>query len=195
MQNKSMSFKQYRNIDLFIFAVLLVVFELIIFKAATKWYPDQLYTVSLVPALVSIIIMRWNYFGLIHALLGGLVYAYLAQGTVLQFMCYVGGNIFCVFAIILLLFIGKEKIRQNSVLSVLFAVLVALLMQIGRAVVALLMGNAFALGVNFITTDVLSGVFAAVIVIIARKLDGLFEDQKTYLLRVQEESKEEWGRN
>ena len=47
--------------------------------------------------------------------------------------------------------------------------------------------------IGFITTDALSGFFTAVILWIARRQDGLFEDQKHYLLRIQEAEKEERG--
>ena len=46
---------------------------------------------------------------------------------------------------------------------------------------------------GFVTTDALSLVFSAVIVWIARRLDGIFEDQKHYLLRLKEAEKEEKG--
>ncbi len=193
MLQKRMSFEQYRNLDLSIFAVLLIVFEIIVFKAATKWYPDQLYTVSLVPALVTVLMIRWDYFALIHALLGGLVYSYLAEGTVLQFMCYLGGNLFCIFAVFLMKAVGKNKICENNVLAVLFAAFVSLCMQIGRSAISIFMGFGIGKSLYFITTDVLSGVFAMIIVIITRKLDGVFEDQKLYLLRIQKESQEERG--
>jgi protein-S-isoprenylcysteine O-methyltransferase Ste14 len=68
--------------------------------------------------------------------------------------------------------------------------LVALLMQIGRGIVAVIMGNALDIAAGFILGDALSGVFAMVIVGIARKLDGVFEDQKHYLLRINREEKE-----
>lgn len=195
MQRINLSVKQYRNLDLSFWAVLMVVFEIISFKAATKWYPDQLYTVSLVPALVTIIFMRWDYFGLIHALLGGFVYSYLAEGTVLQFMCYLGGNLFCVLAVLLLRAIGKDSVRDNVALSVLFAFAVAFCMQCGRAVICLVLGFSFGESIGFITTDILSGVFAIVVVLIARKLDGVYEDQKVYLSRVHEELEKEQGSN
>ena len=187
MQRKKLSFEQYRRLDLIIFAVLIIVFETIVYKAATKWFPGELYTISLGPAIVALVIMRWDFFALLHALLSGLVYCILAEGTVLQFMCYIGGNLFCVFSVLMLKFAGKEKIRSNKALSALYAALTALFMQCGRAVVSFVMGFGLETGINFITTDVLSGVFAILIVIITGNLDGIFEDQKEYLLRVQQE--------
>ncbi len=60
-------------------------------------------------------------------------------------------------------------------------------MQAGRAAVALLLGADTANAVGFFTTDSLSLLFTFVIVWIARKLDGVYEDQKHYLLRVHAE--------
>jgi len=42
-----------------------------------------------------------------------------------------------------------------------------------------------------VATDSLSGVMACVLVLIARKQNGVFEDQKHFLLRTDEERREE----
>ena len=83
--------------------------------------------------------------------------------------------------------IGKERVRNNVILSLLFAVLVQLLMQFGRAGVALLMGHTLRACWDFITTDAMSILFTIVIIWIVRRIEGLFEDQKHYLLRIQQE--------
>ncbi|MBO6267403.1 MAG: hypothetical protein J6M06_04135, partial [Synergistaceae bacterium] len=63
----------------------------------------------------------------------------------------------------------------------------------GRALIALALGTEIARCAGFVTTDVLSGLFTALVVWIARRLDGIFEDQKHYLLRVnREEEKVQW---
>ena len=69
--------------------------------------------------------------------------------------------------------------------------LTALMMQLGRALIALVMGNPLAVCLGFITTDVLSAVFSALLVWIMRKLDGMLEEQKHYLRRVAEEMERE----
>ena len=48
--------------------------------------------------------------------------------------------------------------------------------------------------VSFIATDIISTLFAVIIVWIARKLDGVFEDQMSYLVRVNNEEKDKGGR-
>ena len=87
----------------------------------------------------------------------------------------------------------KDRIRENVLLTLLFAVCTQLFMQIGRACVSFLSGAPIESGLHFITTDALSGLFTMVIVWIASRLDGVFEDQISYLLRVQAEAREEKG--
>ena len=64
----------YRLIDLSLFALLLLLFENLIVRAARVWYADQLYTVSVVGALTCIVLMRWGPWAGIHAVLGGAVF-------------------------------------------------------------------------------------------------------------------------
>ena len=88
---------------------------------------------------------------------------------------------------------GKEKIRGDALLSIIFGLGTVLLMQLGRALLALLLGGEFFTCLGFFTTDVLSLLFTGVIVWIARRLDGIFEDQKHYLLRIHEAEEKEGG--
>ena len=72
-------------------------------------------------------------------------------------------------------------------MSLVFPLLVLLLMHMGRSAVALAFGAAPGSVVAFFTTDSLSYLFTFVIIWIARKLDGVYEDQKHYLLRIHAE--------
>ena len=180
--NRHLTFRQYRGIDLTLFAVILCVTETLIVNAARFWFPDQLYTVSAVGAVTAIVLMRWGGFAAIHALLGGLVFSLVSGGTAAQTLVYCAGNLFAMLALIPRRLLGAERIRCDAFLSVGFGLLTLLLMQLGRAAAALAMGAAGTLA--FFTTDTLSLLFTGVIVWIARRLDGIFEDQKHYLLRV-----------
>ena len=84
-----------------------------------------------------------------------------------------------------------KKIRKDLILSLVFAFAVQLLMQLGRAGMAKLLGHTWTEALGFITTDILSVLFTMVIIGIVRRIDGLFEDQKTYLLRIQKERNKE----
>ncbi len=182
------TWQQYRAIDLALMAVMLAVFEYLIIAAARFWFPDQLYTVSLAAALTSIVYMRWGWWGAIHAAEAGLIFCVFSGGTGEQYIIYCVGNLFSLLAVPLLLKLGKEKVRTGSNLSLVFPLLVQLLMHVGRAVVALICGAVKPVGmVDFFTMDSLSYIFTFVIIWIARKLDGVYEDQKHYLLRIHEE--------
>ena len=209
-----MTFRQYRQMDLTVFGAMLVVAEALIVLAATRWFPAEAYTVSIVAAVTSIVLMRWGPWAAIHAVLGGLVYCFVSGGQPGQYLIYCAGNL---FALLSLLWFripgkdrtsGKERIREDSFLTVIFGLTVQLLMQLGRAAVAFALlraspgsapagtqsiAGALSFCIGFITTDALSGFFTAVILRIARRQDGLFEDQKHYLLRIQEAEKEERG--
>ena len=172
---------------------MLAIFEYLIVNAAKWWFPDQLYTVSLAAAMTTIVYMRWGVWGGIHALEAGLVYCYLNGGTREQYIIYCVGNLVSLVAVILLKAVGKEKARKGN-FGLVLPILVLLLMHGGRVAVALLLGAAPRSVVEFFTTDSLSYLFTFVIIWIARKLDGVYEDQKHYLLRVNSQEEEKGGK-
>lgn len=178
------TWKEYRLIDLALFAVLTAIFEYVIVTAANGWFPDQLFVVSLAAPLTAIVYMRWGAWGAIHAVEAGLVFSLFSGGTRSQLIVYGAGNLLSLAALLLFRALGKERVRQGS-LSLVFPLLVLLLMQTGRALVSLLLGAAPMAALEFYTTDSLSYIFTFVIVWIAKRLDGIYEDQKHYLLRIQ----------
>ena len=180
---KQRTWKEYRAIDLALLAAALAVFEFIIVRAANWWFPGQPFTVSLAAAIASIVYMRWGWWGAIHAAEAGLVFCLFSGATTQQYIIYCAGNLCSVPAVLLLKRLGAERVRAGG-LSLVFPILIQLLMQAGRAAVALLLGAGPASVVGFFTTDSLSLLFTFVIIWIARKLDGVYEDQKHYLLRL-----------
>ena len=177
------TWKEYRAIDLALLGLALAVFEFLIVRAANWWFPGQPFTVSLAAAMTSIVYMRWGAWGAIHAAEAGLVFCWFSGATGEQFVIYCVGNLFSVLAVLLLKGVGKERVRTGN-LSLVFPLLVQVLLQAGRAAVALLLGADPANAVGFFAADSLSLLFTFVIIWIARKLDGIYEDQKHYLLRV-----------
>lgn len=183
---KRMSFNQYRLIDLGIFAVILIIFESIASKAALS-FTSQPYSISIVSAITCIIFMRWGIWGCFHAALGGFVYCFVTGGAADQYIIYMIGNLFSVAALLLLKRIGPDRVREKVFLSLLLSVLVSLLMQLGRGIVAVVFGASPNMIAGFVFTDSVSTLFAMVITGIVRKLDGVFEDQKSYLIRLNRE--------
>ena len=72
-----------------------------------------------------------------------------------------------------------------------FGAAAVLLMQTGRAMLALLFRQDLSLCLMFYTTDVLSVLFAAIIMWIARRLDGILEEQTHYVKRIGRETASE----
>lgn len=184
--NRQISLQQYRTIDLSLLAVLLVASQVMIRFALTFW-PEQLYIVSPVAAMVALVMMRWSGYGAIHAVVGGIAFTVLSGGSWEHAVIYGVGNLAAMLALVMFRIFGKERIRKDGFLSLMFALLVQLLMQLGRAGIAALLGHSGAACLGFITTDILSELFTLFVIWIARRIEGLFEDQKNYLLRIQSE--------
>ena len=192
MKNQ-ITFSQYRTIDLSILMAMLAFSQILIHLATSFWFPDQLYVVSPVAGVTALVMMRWSGYAAIHAALGGVVFTVLAGGGWEQILIYAAGNLLSLAMLVEFRIFGKEKIRKDAFLSVTFAIGTQLFMQLGRAGIAALMGHPADVCIRFITTDVLSCLFTAVIIWIVRRVEGLFEDQKLYLLRIQQEQTVERG--
>lgn len=187
MKNQ-ITLSQYRTIDLSILTGLMAISQLVIHFAIVKWHAAQVgYIVSPVAAVTALIMMRWGRWAAIPAALGGLILSMLSGGTIQQTLIYSAGNLLSLVALLYLKALSKERVRRNVALALIFAILVQLLMQLGRAAVAFLMGHTLQACWDFITTDAMSILFTIVIIWIVRRVEGLFEDQKHYLLRIQQE--------
>ena len=187
---QQITFRQYRAMDLFIFTALLCIGEMLITLGATRWFPQELWTLSLGPAITAIVMVRWGGFAAIPAALGALAFCIASGANPAQYLIYIGGSllplVWCLW-----LRKGWQKLRDQVLLALFYGASVALMMQLGRAVLALVLGYPLAAALPFFTTDALSTLFAALIVWIARRLDGMLEEQKHYLRRVAEEQEKE----
>ena len=162
------SVSAYRGIDLLLWAAILVIFEGIIIHAGRS---------------------------ILYAALAGAVYCLMGGGSREQLLIYAGGNLLSLAVVPLMNRIGKETLRETAFRCLGISLLTVLLMQAGRAIIALLLGASPAEAFRFFTTDALSAVFTLVIVWIVRRLDGVYEDQRHYLRRFhQEEEKERMER-
>lgn len=192
MAQKALTFKQYRAADLTIFAVILCALEGVIGVAANAWFPEQFFTVTLIYALVCLVFMRWGAFGVIHAVLGGITYALANGGDAKQYLIYGVGNAFVALTILYVHFVGRERIRKNIWLTIAHVLLTYLAIVIGRTLMSLIFNqDVVNLFLAFAGTDVLSAVIGLVIVLICRRQNGLYEDQKAYLTRTQEQRMKE----
>ncbi len=184
---RQISFEQYRSIDLTILTIVMAVCESAIYFAASFWYADQLYVASIVASMVTLVLMRWDAYAAIQAFLGGVLLAVLSGGTWQQFLIYAIGNLASLAGLGFIKLFGKEKIRKDSFLALTLALIVQVAMLVGRAAVAAAAGYPLTTCLGFITTDILSVLLTLLVTWVVRRIDGLFEDQKHYLLRIQSE--------
>lgn len=185
-----MTFKQYRRTDITILAVMACVFEGAVTLAATKWFPEQPYSLSLTLTIVCLSFMRWDKYALFFPALCGAVFCIASDAEPTQFAVYCLGNCAAVFSLVLFAIWGK-KLRDDVFRTLVFVFSSFVLLQAGRWLVAILLGAEPAIILSFVSTDALSLVFAVVVILLARSIDGLFEDQKTYLLRTEAQREKE----
>lgn len=190
---REISLKQYRAIDLACFSALLILSQSLILWAASGWFADQLYVVSPAAAVVAIVMMRWDAFAAVPAVLGGAAFCIASGGTPEHLLIYCAGNLVSLLNVWLWRRYPKQRIGESVYASLAYGLCVQLLMMLGRSAVAALCGHTLGECLGFVLTDSLSVVFTLVIVWIARRGDGLFEDQKHYLRRMQKEKQSEGG--
>jgi hypothetical protein len=195
----NLSLKQYRAVDLTIFLVLTVAFDAIGIVAINSWFSGGVYfSVSLLFTLLPLVLMRWGGYAVIHAAAAGatfcLAFSLSSGGGVMwqDYLIYIVGNSFSLLVLLLNRFVGKEKIRGNAWLSIAYVVLVYILVELGRSLMAMFMLQPFStIIVSFLRADALSTVFAVIVILVARRQNGLFEDQIHYLQRLADERAEE----
>ena len=184
---RQISFAQYRAIDLAMLTFLMLFAEVGINIARSTAYAGQLMKASPVGAIVALVMMRWGPWAAIPAVLGGLVYAAFNATVSQTYIIYGAGNLLVLVVLLYFKVFPKEQVRGSVLNSIVYAVAVQLSMLLGRALVGLVLGFPVAVCVSFITADALSVLLTVVAVWIVRRIEGLFEDQKSYLLRIQQE--------
>ncbi len=184
---RQISFAQYRAIDLAMLTGFMLLSEAAINVAGATVFPGEVIKASPVGAVVALIMMRWGPWAAIPAVLGGLLHAAL-DGTIWQtYIIFGAGNLLVLVVLLYLKLLGKEKVRMSVLSTLAFGLLVQVSMLLGRALVALALGFPAEICYSFITADALSVLLTVVAVWVMRRIEGLFEDQKLYLLRIQQE--------
>lgn len=203
--SRLISVKQYRATDLFVFAVILALSELLSFQAR-RWFPAvATYTFSLLVPIVLTVMMRWGWPSVLFAAASGLLVGLLNSGSTsgTQFATYIIGNAFIGLMLLPVYFIGKDRIRSVWWASALFTLGGWLCVYLGRSVVwaiayaispisGMYAWTGFEL---YAVTDLLSPVMAIVVVMVLRRLDGMFEDQRSYLMRIDKERRDRMRRD
>ncbi len=184
------TFKQYRTIDVSILVALTIIFEGIATLATAKWFALQPVAISIGLAMTCIVMMRWGVAAAFAAFASGFVFCILSGATAQQFVIYCIGNMFALLGMVWFKAPGKEEIRKSLWLVMLFVSTAYVGQVAGRSLIAIAFGDPVGTFVTFITTDIMSLVFAILVIALFRKTDGMLEDQKAYLLRLDRQKKE-----
>ena len=184
---KQITFKQYRSIDLSIICLLTAGFELLIGIATNRWFVAQPMAVSLITTMTCIAMLRWNAYALLPALIGAVAYCISLGANFSQYIIYCGGSLFTILALPILKKLGKDEVRRDFFKRAVFITSTFVFMILGRWICSLPFDFKFQSLITFFTTDILSLLFAWIVVSLAKNADGLLEDQKSYLLRIEEE--------
>lgn len=194
--SRLISLKQYKFNDLFLFAVILIAFDLIV-HFATIWLADDaaIYAFALTVPMVLLIMMRWGWQAVFFAVGDAILLTVLNNPTVWEsYLSYILGNSTILLLLIPMRYIGKQKIAEKWPLTVLFVILGWLISNFSYTIIQWICGVDFvwALKSNFTfnMTGLLALAMGIVIMLIMRKLDGLFEDQIHYLKRLDDERRD-----
>lgn len=182
-----MTFKEYKRLDLGIWLLMIVIFEGIATLASNSWFAAQPVSISITISIVSAVMMRWSWYAAMHAIAGGFAFCLASGATVEQYAIYCIGNLGALVSMILIHFWGKERIRLDNVKRTLLVIAAYTGAVFGRWGVSLIFDGSIETLKVFMMTDIVSLLFAVVVIHLLARLDGMIEDQKHYLLRIARE--------
>ena len=187
--------RRYRMIDLSLFALIVCLLEAAA-HLAIRLNPTEAFAFSTVLPVALIVMMRWGAWGVLHAMLGGLVYSLLNGGDTAAVLAYTLGSALVAGDLLWFKVLGKTRVRQSAPLSILYTLSGYVLMETGRAAIAAMLTQSpfFGIWIRYMSVDALSGVMAVIVILIARRRDKngcVFQDQREYLaeLAAREEQK------
>lgn len=185
------TYNQYKLADIMLFLVIMAVCEAINVFAIRVWFPDMLFSVSLMFTVCLIVLVRWNWIASFFPAVHGILYSALLGAGIESYAIYIIGNSCLLFSLFLFKFLPKEKLFDKWYLTLIYPAVAFVFVIFGRATVAACFGNAFldSLGAQ-VRVEGLNILFAAVALLILRRFDGMLEEQKKYLLRTAREREE-----
>ncbi len=192
MNEKKLSFKAYRAIDILIFTILTLLFETVALWATREF--NGIFYISIFYGMSLIVMKRWNIHATITIVASGFLYALILSGlpskeNINNYLVYIIGDLFILIDMVWFIK-GKEKLNKSGFL-IGYIISGFLLVEFGRSFMFMLFGNNFiSIFLGMIGPDSMSLLITFLIILIAKKQNGLFEDQKKYLIRLNKEELE-----
>ena len=193
--SRLISLGRYRTTDLFLFAVLLVVFDLLSHYAIILLPAGAGYVFALTVPMTVLVMMRWGWWSAFFAVGDAIVLTLINNPSSWQtYLSYGIGGASMLLLLIPLRFIDKQKIAKKWYFTALFFLTAWFLDNFVCSLVQLICGVKFAVALStnfgFGLNGMLSLAIGMVLLMVLRKLDGMFEDQIQYLKRIDRERKE-----
>ena len=185
--------------DLSIFIAILVIAELAVHYAAV-WLPGgALFTVSFMLTITLIVMVRWGWPSVFYALLSGVLYCALNKGGLTSYLVYGIGNCFVMFTLIPLKLIGTDKIVSKWWSAVLLVLGGWLCVYLGRSVVWTVCyavqpvagAKIYSGFIDFAAFDLVPLALTIIIILVLRRFDGMFVDQKSFLKKLDESRRDD----
>lgn len=192
--SRLISIKQYRLGDLFMFAVIAAIAELVCYYSQI-WFPGAaFFTLNLMLPVITLVIVRWGWQGIVLAAAEGALYCVIRGSGWQAYIIYMVSNAAIAAELLAVWLIGAERLKKRWYWAFLAVLSGWVAVSFVRACVyAAFYGNFLsALGTMFGATDggLLALVMGEIIILVCRRLDGLLENQKKYLLRLEKEKNE-----
>lgn len=183
-----MSLGKYRAIDLTILAFILVVLEGVCWFGLSRF--DSMFSVSVVTIISLIVIMRWNGFGIIHAVLGGVLTVIFSnffadkEIPVKEIWVYAIGNGFLALGLIYVKLVGKKRINSGGWWLILYALVGFISVCVGRSIIILIIDKSLGSIIQQLCAELLNFIFALIILFITNRQENVLKDQKDYFLEI-----------
>lgn len=184
---KALTYKQYRFLNIFLLTLIFIFIESAVTLGANVWFRELPYVLSIGIMFVSLEMMRWGIWAIIADIAASLTLCLASGADGRQLLIYLVGNLAMLLALFFLKAVGDGRVRDSSLWTALYVLIVFVLAQLGRSAVAIILGSDARMLIQFLTTDALSGLFAEIAILIVRNADGIFENQHSYLVRLETE--------
>lgn len=186
--NSRISYNQYKLADLFIFLIIMCGCEMINVLAIRKWFPDMLFTISVMLLVTLIVIIRWNWLGILFPVIDAVIFCWMNGGEAWQFGHYILGNAFVALTGLLFLVVPKEKVIGRWYWTALYALCGFAMLLLGRSIFGAVFGQGFVLSLKVaVMSESLNFAFALIGLLVLRRVGDMLCDQKKYLFKVTKE--------
>lgn len=185
-----MSLKKYKTIDITIFTVIICLVEIVNTFVIKYIFKSEYYALSLVITLTLIVVVRWGIYGIIPAVIASTFSVIINKGSGLHYFIYLVSCLGFMIPYLFLKIVGHRKVEDSLYLTILYCLIGFISVDLLRSIFAITInGNIAQNFIQFFAFDMFNLIIGLIVIIIARKQNGIFEDQISYLKRIQAERK------